>query len=230
MNKKREQKNYINYFQKWDGMGMLGAILMIVGFVCIWLGRGLATYIMAIVFMPAGLAIFLYGSIGRASEGDFKNEIEDRMEKIGFGEVEEEPRFRRRHAKDPEVLTFSDYLMREGVMLKRRKSGMLCSSEYICAKMMILTDAFYVKTREFSFVSDAVANRDEEILFSTVEKIEIVRDSRALTFGKATYTAKTCELVITYDGGKTCALPVADDIYAEQFAERLERLIQTNLT
>lgn len=226
MNKQREQKNYINYFKKWDGMGMLGAILMIVGFACLWLGRSFAAYVMAVFLMPIGIAVFLYGSIGRASESDFKNEIEDRMEAIGFREVEEEPRFRRRYAKEPEILTFSDYLFREGVMLKRRKSGALCSSAYLCAQMMILTDAFYVKMREFSFVSDDVSNRDEEILFSEIESIGVVRDTQSLTFGKGSYTARTCNLVITYNGGKTCALPIKDDIYAEQFAERLERIVK----
>ena len=96
--------------------------------------------------------------------------------------------------------------------------------EYELCELSPDTVEGFIKAREFSFVSDEKTTRDEEILFASIEKIEIVRQARDLTFGKVTYNAKTCELVITYDGGKTCTLPVKDDIYAEEFAERLERI------
>ena len=226
MKPNRDQKNYINYFRRWEGMSTLGAVLLVVGLLCLWLGGSIVSLFLMLALIPAGIVLFLYGSIGRATEGDFKRTAEDCLERIKFDEVEEEPRFRRRYLKTPEIFPFSDYLMREGVMLKRRGSGHLCSSHYVCAKMMVLTDAFYIKAREFSFVSDEKTARDEEILFASIEKIEIVRQARELTFGKVKYNAKTCELVITYDGGKTCTLPVKDDIYAEEFAERLERIVK----
>lgn len=225
MKPNREQKNFINYFKKWEGMSTLGIILLVIGLLCLWLGMSLLSTILMLVLLPLGLLLFLYGSIGRASESDFKNAVDACMERIKFDEVEEEPRFRRRHLKNPEIFSFSDYVMREGVMVKRRKSGHLCSSQYLCAKMLVLTDAFYLKTREFSFVSDEKESRDEEFYFAEIEKIEILRETRPISFGKVTHTAKTCELVITYGGGKKRALPVKDDIYAEEFAEKLLRIV-----
>ena len=86
------------------------------------------------------------------------------------------------------------------------------------------TDAFYVKAREFSFGSSEKTARDEEIYFASLERIEILREAKPIAFGKYTFTAKTCELVFTYDNGKTLALPVKDDIYAEEIAETLLRV------
>lgn len=224
MNPTREQKNFINYFKRWDGFGSLGVILMVIGVFCLMFGHSYLSYFLMVGLTPLGLAFFLYSGIGRAHEGDFAHTVDECMERIAFREVEETPHFRRRYFKEPEVFSFSDFVMREGVMVKRRKSGHLCSSRYLCAKIMLLTDAFYAKVREFSFVSDEKTERIEEILFESLERIEIVRGTCPIDFGKATYLAKTCELVFTYDGGKTLSLPVKDDIYAEEFAEKLLRI------
>ena len=172
MNPTREQKNFIAYFKRWDGMGTLGAVMMILGILCLMFGHSYVSYFLMIGLILTGLALFFYSGSGRAHETDFTNTVDACMERIKFDEVEDTPHFRRRYFKEPEIFSFSDYVMREGVMVKRRKSGHLCSSQYLCAKMLVLTDAFYVKSRGFSFIADEKTACDEEIYFASIEKIE----------------------------------------------------------
>ncbi len=159
MANKRERKNYINYFQKWDGMGTLGIGMMAVGFLSIWLGFSFITYIIGVVGMVGGLAVFLYGSIGRAHEADLQNEARLQVESLSFRELEEVPHFRRRVPKDNiEEHVFEGYILQDGLYLKKKKNGTLCSSEYLYAKMLTLCDAFYIKTVSFSYVEEKKRN------------------------------------------------------------------------
>lgn len=224
MKPEKEYRSYVNYFQKWEGAGITGLSMAAVGFLFLWLGFSFASYIIAIVLMLLGLGLFFYGSIGRAHENDLQNQIDRAMTAIEFKELEEDTRhFFRRVPKTPEIREFSGYGMREGLLIKRQKNGSLCSSEYTCAKIFFLTDAFYIKTSTFSFISDEKKKETHEILFDTLEDVTVERDRISLTSGKNSFLAKTCQLCIHYDGGKRLLLPAKDDIYTDEFANDLKR-------
>lgn len=224
MNNEKNYKSYVNYFQKWENAGITGLSLAAVGFLFLWLGMSFVSYILAIVLMVCGLALFFYGSIGRAHENDLQNQIDRTTEAIEFKELEEDTRrFFRRVPKDLEVRVFVGYEMRQGLLIKKKKNGSLCSSEYTCAKMLFLTDAFYIKTVTFSFISDEKKKETFEIPFDTLEDVTVERDRFPLTVGKKQFTAKTCRLCLRYDGGKLLHLPANDDIYTDEFANNLKR-------
>ena len=84
----RRNKMFINYFKKWEGASVLGIVLAAIGFLMLWLGWSYFSYIAAITLMPVGLAIFLYGSTGRASEADLAHEIESARQSIAFEDVD----------------------------------------------------------------------------------------------------------------------------------------------
>ena len=91
--------------------------------------------------------------------------------------------------------------------------------------MIYLVDAFYIKTRVFSFVEDKVETSTVEIPFSSVEKIVVEHDENRYTYNKNSYLIKSCYLTIYYDGGKV-RLPRTDDIYTDEMAENLNRMIE----
>lgn len=225
MNEKRT-KMLVNYFVKWDGMGVLGIGIAAVGFLMLWLGFSYMSYILASTLMPIGLIVFLIGSIGRASESDLQAERQNAMESIGFKEIEENEgfRFRGRVPKNPEEKQFECYSMRDGLYFKRLKSGELCSSEAIAAKMLILNDSFLIKKKTFSLI-DATQNTETyEIFFSSLESISAERESGTVkSINNKSFFAKTCELRIVYDGGKVCSIPAKDDLYTDEFVEKLKR-------
>lgn len=218
-------KQYINYFKKWDGAAMLGGIMMVVGFLLLWLGRGFVSYIFMIIGLVFGLGIFLYGSIGRKHEADFQSEIEHHAEKITFRELEEDPQFRYRVPKGTiEERVFEGFDLHEGLYIKQMKNAALCSSEYTYAKMLFLNDGFYIKRLCFSFVSDRKELSVFDIPYHTLEDISIQRERKTTTTinGKK-LLVKTCFLCLTYHEGEKLLLPCKDDIYADEFVEDIKR-------
>ena len=101
----------------------------------------------------------------------------------------------------------------------------MVSSEYISAKMLILNDALYIRSRSFSFVSDEKHESEIEIPFSSIEKIEIERQSQTYPVGKKELAAKTCFFVISHEGIQT-KLPRKDDIYADELIVTLNRMLK----
>ena len=91
------------------------------------------------------------------------------------------------------------------------------------AKLVTLTDGFYVKTLHFSFISEEQAIVAYDVPFSSLESITAERKSFNLMKGEVPYPAKTCYLVLTYDGGKKVKLPSKDDIYLDDLIEKLKK-------
>jgi hypothetical protein len=226
MKKNNGYKNYVNYFKKWDGAGPFGIGLMVLGVWLIWMGWQYIpfSYPIAMVLIPLGLVLFFYGNIGRASEADIQNCIEKSEEKIHFNELEEIPALRKRTPKELTEQTYQGYTLKNGVLFKKMKNGSLCSSEYDIAKMVTLNDGFYVKMLHFSFISDEHEIVAYDVPFSLLESITVERKNVNLMKSQVPYPAKTCCLVLTYDGGKKVKLPAKDDIYLEEEIEKLKKI------
>ena len=222
----KKYKSNVNYFLKWEGLKTLGLGMMIVGFACLWLGWGL-TYLVGAVLMVAGIAVFLVGNIGRSTETEIMEEIKRRSEGIEFPEVEKERHFYKRVPAKNEILDFSGFVLSEGLLLKKTKNGSIASSEYRVARVFLLTDAFYVKTRTFSLVSDECEEETLEVPFSKVEQVAVLRESKVLPCGKQQFSVKPCHLVVVFDGGKKMYLPASDDVYVDELAARLKKLTET---
>lgn len=220
-------KNYkanINYFKKWEGLKSLGLGMLIVGFASIWLAMGYLVYLGGIALLAAGVVLFLIGNINRSTEAEITAEIARRSEGIDFPEVETERHFNKRVPDKQEILEFSGFLFSDGLWFKKMKNGSVCSSEYFVAKMLLLTDAFYVKQRKFFLVSEQKEEETIEIPFDKAEDVTVLRESTTLSCGQKKFSVKTCHLVISYDGGKTLRLPAADDVYVDELAARLKKL------
>ena len=220
-------KNFITYFKRSDsiastGMGILaaGGILFLLGWWFFWL-----FFYIAVVMIPIGLVIYIYGTSGSTDENTLQKIIKENTDAITFGDIKEMSEFRRRMSKNPTEESFGGYVFNDNVLMKRAKSSAMVSSEYVCAKMLILEDALYIRSCSFSFIADERHESELEIPFSLIEKIEIERDSQTFQVGKKELVVKTCFLVITHEGVQT-RLPRKDDIYADELIVTLNRLLK----
>lgn len=225
----KNYKSNLNYFKKWEGLRTLGFGMMIVGFGGFWLApsfRSMLLYVFSPGILIVGVVLFLLGNIGRSNETEILEEVKRRSEGIEFPEVEKDRHFYKRIPAKPEILDFSGFVFSEGLLLKKMKNGSICSSEYHLARVYLLTDAFYVKTRTFSLVSDVHEEETVEIAFTAVEDVAVLRESKLLPCGKKTFAVKPCYLVIVFDEGKKLYLPASDDVYVDELAARLKKLTE----
>lgn len=220
----KNYKSNINYFKKWEGLKTLGLGMLIVGFASLWLARSYFMWIAGGAILTAGVVVFLLGNIGRSTEAEITEEVKRRSEGIEFPEVETDRHFYKRIPARAEILDFSGFSLSDGLLLKRMKNGSICSSEYRVARMFLLSDAFYVKTRTFSLVSDVEEEETLEIPFASVEDVAVLRETKNLPCGKKVFSVKPCHLVVIFDEGKRLYLPAPDDVYVDELAARLKKL------
>ena len=220
----KNYKSNINYFMKWEGLKTLGLGMLIVGFASLWLARSYFMWIAGGAILTAGVVVFLLGNIGRSTEAEIMEEIKRRSEGIEFPEVETERHFYKRVPTKQEILDFSGFSLSDGLLLKRMKNGSICSSEYRVARMFLLSDAFYVKAKTFSLVSDVEEEETLEIPFASVEDVAVLRETKNLPCGKKVFSVKPCHLVVIFDEEKRLYLPAPDDVYVDELAARLKKL------
>ena len=222
-----DYKNFVNYFKRSDGTASIGMGLLISGIVLFWLGWTFfwLFFYLGIPLIPVGLALYIYGTTGRSDENELNKIIKDNSDAISFTDIKESLEYRKRLSKKAVEESFGGYVFQSDILMKKAKSGAMVSSEYICAKMLILTDAILIRSCSFSFVSDAKRESEIEIPFSSIEKIEIERETKTYQFEKKEFTVKTCFLVITHEGIQT-RLPHKDDIYADELTVTLNRLLK----
>ena len=213
----------INYFKKWEGMATFGLCTLVVGFASLWMGHGL-TYFLGGALIIGGFIVFILGNSGRSNENEIMEEIKRRTEGLEFSEVEKDHHFHKRVPQKQEIMDFAGFILREGLMLKKMKNGSVCSSEYKTAKVYILKDAFYAKTKTISLISEEESNQTEEIFFNSVEDIRVEREKATLGFEKKQFSVSICNIVVQYDGGKSLVLPAKDDAYVDDTAAKMRKI------
>lgn len=224
--KDKTYQSYVNYFKKWEGCATLGIILAAIGFLMLWLGLSFFSYILAVVLMPGGLALFLYGSIGRANESDLQSIAERKKASLVFPEIEETDlaRYNHRAVEKFEELVFEGFVLRDGLMVKTQKNGTACSSEYAIAKMRIYADRLWIRGLTFSFIEDSEAHFEHTVALTDLKDAVVERDRKTVTgSNKRRVLGKFCDLVLTLTDGTELRFLAKDDIYTDEFAQGLLR-------
>lgn len=220
-------KPFINYFKRSDATAPLGMGMLVGGVILLWLGWSFywLFFYFGVTMLPIGFGIYLYGTTGRSDENELNKIIKKNTDDISFADIKESSEFRRRMSKNPTEETFGGYIFGDNVLMKKAKSSAMVSSEYVCAKMLILTDALYIRSCSFSFIADEKHESGLEIPFSTIEKVELERQTQTFQVDKKEFVVKTCFFVITHEGVQT-RLPRKDDIYADELIVTLNRLLK----
>lgn len=222
-------KKNIHYFTQTDLCKNLGIALMAVGLLLLVFGWSYLSFILMTVSIPTGLILFLVGSSRRSSEKDLDAAIERATAELEPVEEEAEKLNRRALKKIAPILA-GGYELREGLMLKKDKSGKMRSSKYTKSYLMPLSDALYVSTRTVSLVEDQKKDLSLQIPYREIESITLVRTERELSFQKKLLRVKECRFSVTYHTGEVFSLPIQDDVLTEQFTEDLQACVkQANL-
>lgn len=223
MDEKRIKTN-TNYFTKNYILRPLGAVMAIIGFLIYFMAWNYLFYILMSIFIPGGIILFVIGSLGNSSESDLIDTIEEKT--VGLEVRFEEDKYR---ATRSIVFGFSPLVLEghkyeDGVMLKKAKSGILRSSEYTKAIVYTLEDGIYITCRSFSLVADEVENTVFDISYADIEKVELLRERRRLTFKGKSFEAKITQIKFVR-GGEVISLPIHDDIESDEYVEKLNKLI-----
>lgn len=232
----------VNYFKKWEGAASVGIGLLAAGILCLWIGFAYTMFLalLGMLLLLIGAFLTIYGNIGRASLSDLSDRIQREKDAVAFPELKENPAFRRRllhpeqvsmHTvapKEDDVATeYCGYEFHDGLLFKRMKDGSHISSEYTCAKLEFLSDAFYIKSRTFSFLSDQATEKTYDLRFSEVRDIVVNRKTVSVSSPRDAFRVQICRICFLLKDGTHVALHCKDDIYAEELAQKLKaKMIQ----
>jgi len=223
MNRKQNE----NYFKKNDIILYVGAVMLVIGAILLTVGkrRWIAP---CCTLMAIGVVVFIIGTTVRSNTKEIMDILQKKMEGMDMSyDTLGVPERRVLRDIKPEII--ENYEYDETVMLRREKNGTV-SSKYTKAAIYTLTDAFVIRARTVSLVSDDTRNKKVEIPFDSISDISVVREEKKLTYNKKDFNITTDHLIIKYGNGYKIALPMHVDIKSKELAERLNKTVNAYLT
>ena len=127
----KQTKLNMNYFTKTDTVKIIGGAILVIGLLSLWLGMswGFFGFILGIFLTPAGIIVFIVGSLGRVNDSDVDCYITNKM--AGFEiDIDTNKSYHLKLLKNVKEINLEGYLFPEGVMVKRLKTGELRSSSF----------------------------------------------------------------------------------------------------
>jgi uncharacterized membrane protein len=215
-----ENKHNLNYFKKSGWQKPVGLALLIIGILFLFFGWSYLSYILMVIFIPAGVALFLIGASVRSSDEDIDEYIQKQLADFNVN-LEEDRNYARRILKHMPPENVGTYRFEDGLMLTKTKTGTPRSSEYVSSKIYVLSDGLYVATRKISIVEDSVENKTYEISYDIMNKVEITREQKRLVYANRTFFLTSTYLHVEYGSGFLLDLPVPDNVGSDQIAEKI---------
>ena len=225
-------KNLKNFFTRSSSTYTIGLGILIAAFISVWMGWNYSyyLYILGGLFLVVGLVIFFMGSVGKIDAADIDKAVSDMLWEFDK-DILEEPHYAKKmlpHTENSLYLAHYDYDV-EGILTKRHTttgSASWYTSSYTATRMLLLTDgiAFIRKTVNPILVTEDIQN--EHLLYTELDKAEIVRQQVKLADLKREYTVTSARLIIRKnDGSIVLSTSVNDDMESDNLAEHLTKLI-----
>ena len=214
-----------HYFTRSDLLNLVAIGLMLAAGIGYVLNFGLISYLLLAFGLPLGAILFIVNSITRSSEKDLDEYISRLTEDVGRA-VEDDKHFDRKIQTRLQKHTVSGYEYRDGVMLRRDKSGKLRASVFTKSRIYPFHEALCIASRTVSLVEDEKSEWTEEIPFVSIACLRVSREEKLLSFGKQQFTAKYIRLVIVRTEGEPFSLPMREDLELEEFLDTLNKQIQ----
>ena len=215
-------KHNKNYFKFNDSLKIIGGALLVVGLLLLWLGWSYISWILMLIFTPAGLGLFLYASIVRSNDADIMEDIEKALEDMDV-RIENSPHYNKRvKYQDPYIISGFEY---DGDLLfQKAKDGSVFSTKYTRSAIHILSDRLYIFSKTVSPVSNDSENNIYDIPFDEIIKCEIDACSKKVTYKKSYFLAKQTTLDFHLND-RVVKLPIHNDINSEEFIKKLNKAI-----
>ena len=190
-------KGIIDYFTKTDTLKYVGGGILIAGLLSLWIGIGIIGFILAIVGIPTGMVIYFIGARHNVTDSDVDKIIETKMEDL-FINVDNIQIYKPKLLPHQSDIVLEGYLFGDDVMIKKRKTGEICTSEFSRTKLRILSDRLYIVNRKISILEDdKVENNLYEPTYDQIISVEVFREEKRVIFNGNTFIIKPCQLIIT---------------------------------
>lgn len=222
------------FFLRGDTTYIIGVSLLVVAFICVWLGwhSNYILYLVGFASAIAGFVLFFIGGAGRVGQEDIDKAVADKLWEFDKVLLEDIHIGRRisRHLKSVLISQY-DY-EGEGLMSKRGKDGEWRTTSHTALRLIFLKDAIvFVKMTVFPLADDSETDSSireiAEYKYSALAGVEIIRDSVRLTDIARTHEVRRARLKITGADGQTLLLAqVGDGLDSDTLAGNINKSIR----
>ena len=218
------------YYQK-DVIRPIGMVLLPVGLVMLFLRMGFLSYILATVFIPVGLVLFLVGGAKLVSDNDM-NELMDHGLRDYDKEITDNLNYDRVILKQPAPVELSSYQYGDKAKyFKRAGNSTTVSDIYTRTHLFHTKDSLMIVSRTLNMaelnVTDRIGITDvsETIAFSGIKSAFLDEHTTTVTLtntGKPN-TVKWCELVLMGHEEELMRIPTKNDMDAASLVDDINR-------
>jgi len=228
---KKNLNDGTRYYHQKDVIRPIGMVLLPLGLVMLFLRMGFISYILATVFIPVGLVLFLVGGSKLVSDNDVLEQIEHAM--LNYDKsVTDMNGYERIVLKQPAPVEMASYRFDEQAKyFKRGKNSTPISDVYTRTHLFFTKDTIMVvsRTLTISELNEAegkgITDVAEQLSFSGIKKAYLDEHSTQITLtntGKP-LTVKWCEMVIEGADEELMRIPTKNDMDASGLVESINR-------
>jgi hypothetical protein len=224
------------YYHQQDIVRPIGGGVLIVGLLLLFLRMGFISYILATVFIPVGLVLFLVGGSKLVSESDVQELVDHAM--LDYDKsVTNMNGYERIVLKQPAPVEMEAYTFGENAKyFKRGKNSTPISDRLTRTHIFYTKDTLLVVGRTLSLTElneatgEGITDFEEQLLLTgiTSASLENYETTVTLTNTEKPLTVKWCELVLMGAEGELLRIPAKNDMDAAGLVEdiriRAERM------
>ncbi len=218
------------YYQK-DIVRPIGMILLPIGLIMLFLRMGFVSYILATVFIPVGLVLFLAGGAKLVSDNDVLEQIDHAM--LDYDKpITNMTGFERIVLKQPAPVEMASYRFDDKAKYFRRgKNSTPVSDVYSRTHIFFIKDGMMIigRTITLSELNEAegrgIEDISETISFAGIKSVALEEHNVTViqtNTGKP-MSVKWCELVITGNTEELIRIPTKNDMDAIALVDDINR-------
>ena len=219
------------YYYQRDIIRPIGAVMLPLGLIMMWLGWSLISYILATVLIPLGLILFLVGGSKLVSDSDIQELITRAMQDYDKS-VTDMTGYERIVLKQPAPMELTSYRFGEDAKYFRRGPNSTPMSDlYSRTRIFYTKDSLMIVGRTIRISElnvaegEGITDVSEQIAFAGIQSVSLDMHETTVTqtnTGKP-MTVKWCELVIMGYTEELMRIPTKNDMDAAALVDDLNR-------
>ena len=229
--KKKQMNDGTRYYHQKDIVRPIGMVLLPLGLVMLFLRMGFMSYILATVFIPVGLVLFLVGGAKLVSDNDILEQIDHGMRDYDKS-VTDMNGYERIVLKQPAPVEMTSYRFDGSAKYFRRgKNSTPISNVYTRTRLFFTKDSILVASRTLNIselnvaAGEGITDVSEHLGFAGIKSASLEEHSVTVTqtnTGKP-MTVKWCELVIMGHSEELIRIPTKNDMDASALVDDINR-------
>jgi hypothetical protein len=231
MSKTSQRNDATRYYHQQDIIRPIGGGVLIVGLLLLFLRMGFISYILATVFIPVGLVLFLVGGSKLVSESDVQELVDHAM--LDYDKsITNMNGYERIVLKQPAPVEMEAYTFGENAKyFKRGKNSTPVSDVFTRTHLFYTKDSLMIvgRTLCISELNEAegkgITDVSEQISIAGIKSasLDVHETTVTLTNTGKPVTVKWCELVIMGHSEELMRIPTKNDMDASGLVDDLNR-------